>query len=231
MKKIFAAVAAILCSAGAVFAQQTIRSDKVSWFNTVSLTGKLAVELIPSDTNRINIELKDTDITKLEWGVTDSVLTVKLRPGGVSPKGSAVVVIHYRVLDDLRVNGAEVKTQDTLAGGMMSIDLSGGAKLTATVKCQDLDLKLSGNSAAQMDGYAKYFTLRAALRSKADARNLDAQSVTVQAYSNSELYVDAMERLVAETGTGGTVFYTGKPQIVKLSTKMGGNIHDIDGKR
>ena len=231
MKKIFLMTVVLFWSASAVWAQQTIRSDKVSWFNTVSLTGKLDVELIPSDTNKINIELNDTDITKLEWGVSDSMLVVKLRAGGVSQKGSAKVSIHYNVLDNLQVNGAEVRFRDTLDGGMILFDLSNGAKLTSAVKCQDLELKLSGNSIAQIEGYAKYFTLKAAQRSNADARKLEAQSVMVQSNSNSEVYVNAMERLVAETGTGGTIFYMGGPQIVKQSTKMGGNIHNIDGKR
>ena len=232
MKKILVSIGAILFSAGAIFAQQTIRSDKISWFNTVALTGNMVVELIPADTSKINIELKDTDITKLEWGVTDSTLSVKLRPvNGTSKKGSATVVICYQVLDNLRVSGAEVKTVDTVEGGVMQFDLSSGAKLTAAVNCKDMELKLSGNSVAQISGYAKYFTLRAALRSKADARELDSQSVLVQATANSEVYVNATERLVAETGTGASVFYTGNPQILRLSTKLGGNIHDIAGKK
>ena len=228
MKKMFGMMLAGLFVSGAVAAQQIVKAERVGDFMSAVFSGKISVELIPADENTVSIELHDTDISRLDWGVSNGTLSVKLKPGGGSSSaGSASVKVYYRTLDNLSLNGAEAITQGALTAEILTIDLTAGAKLTAAVQATDFTMRVANNSVAQLNGAAKYLTVRVAMKSKADLRKLDAVSAEAVATSNSELYVKASERLVADASISSTIFYLSNPPILKKTEKMGGTVHNI----
>lgn len=88
-------------------------------------------------------------------------------------------------------------------------------------------MQVSGNSAVDLTGATKYYTLTATSKSKVNTRELISQSVRVSATSGSEVYVEAQERLEIASDTGATVFYRGEPVILRTATKLMGEIHSI----
>ena len=229
MKKIFLASIAALLITNALSAQ-IVKGESISEFATANFMGRVSVELIPSDENKVEITLQDADASRLDWGVRNGTLTIRLKPGSFrsSTPGSATAKVYCKSLAAIHLNGAEAITQGAWEGNMLSVDMSSGAKLTAEVSCLDLEIKATGNSIAQFSGTTKYLTLRANMRSKVDARKLRSVNADVSSAAGSEVYVSAEERLVAEAITTATIFYQGKPFILKLTEKLGGNIHSID---
>ncbi len=205
-------------------AQQLIRGEKISDFHSLNVSGKVTVELVKAAENAVTIELSGTDPTRLEWGVQSGVLNLKLRPtpGG---QGSAKVKLAYRDLDAIKANGGDLMFVDTLSARMLTIDLSGGAKFSATIDAVDLEMKVAGNSVAELKGKCKYLSLSGSMKSKINAAGMEAMSADVQSYTTAEVYVRATERLIAATNTGSSLFYTGSPAIVRKTTSLGGDIN------
>jgi len=227
MKKLFWAAIAALFTANTVSAQ-IVRGESVSDFATANFTGKISVELILSNENKVEITLQDADASRLNWGVSNGVLSIRLKSSGVKSPGSATAKVYCKTLASIRLNGAEVITKGLWEGDMLSVELSNGAKLTTEASCLDMDIRATGNSIAQFSGTTKYLTLRANTRSKIDARKLRAMNVDVSSTASSEVYVFSEERLVAEASVSSTIFYQGKPSLLKLSEKLGSNIYSID---
>ena len=196
MKKMFVTVACALLSLAA-FAQQSVKSDegKPLVFSKAEFVGNLTVRMIRSDTARIEIKQSQSESNRLDWGVKDGNLFVKLKPGMNGKASSAEVVLYYDSLQALKASAANVA--------------------------------VAGNSAADITGTTKYYTLFATSKAKVDSRTLEAMDVRVEAASGAEAYVCATERLQMTSDTGAAIFYRGAPSIVRSSAKMMGTINSI----
>ena len=170
--------------------------------------------MIRSDTARIAIKLQDAEINRLNWGVKDGLLTVRLKPG-MNGKGSADVTLYYDSLSSVKVSGANVSVAGVLSAVMLDIDLSAGATFGAELATKDTYMKVAGNSVANVT------------RSKVDCRALTAEDVRVEAGSAAEVYVNVTERLQMTADTGAAIFYKGSPEILRSSSKMLGTINNI----
>lgn len=228
MKKMFVTVACALLSLAA-FAQQSVKSDegKPLVFSKAEFVGNLTVRMIRSDTARIEIKQSQSESNRLDWGVKDGNLFVKLKPGMNGKASSAEVVLYYDSLQALKASAANVAVEGPVCCEVLSVDLAAGATLGMDVATTDLYMKVAGNSAANITGTTKYYTLFATSKAKVDSRTLEAMDVRVEAASGAEAYVCATERLQMTSDTGAAIFYRGEPSIVRSSAKMMGTINSI----
>ena len=226
MKKMFVTVACALLSLAA-FAQQSVKSDegKPLVFSKAEFVGNLTVRMIRSDTARIEIKQSQSESNRLDWGVKDGNLFVKLKPGMNGKASSAEVVLYYDSLQALKASAANVAVEGPVCCEVLSVDLAAGATLGMDVATTDLYMKVAGNSAADIT--TKYYTLFATSKAKVDSRTLEAMDVRVEAASGAEAYVCATERLQMTSDTGAAIFYRGEPSIVRSSAKMMGTINSI----
>lgn len=208
------------------WAQQEIKSNDSLVFTRVEFVGHLMVKMVQSDTARIEIKLNNMAINRLDWGVKDGNLFVRLKPGSTD-KGSADVLLYYRNVSQVKVSGANVIVDGVLSANMVDVDLSAGAVFGADVLTKDLYMKVGGNSVATITGTTKYYTLFAGAKSKADSRLLKAEDVRVEAGSGAEVYVSVIERLQLSADMGASIFYKGSPEILRTSAKMLGTINNI----
>lgn len=225
MKRTLILAITLLISTALSYGQQTISSENITEFNAVSLNGNITAELIPSDTNKIDIILTDVDINKFKWNIKSGALNVNLN-SGPKGKGHADVKIHYTgPLSEISVSGGELSSPEVIESNMLRFVVNGGAKVTLDFNVMDLDANITGNSVTLMSGTAKYLTLHAGEKSKVDARPMECVSANVDSGSGSEVYLFITERLVANAKTSSTIFYKGKPTIIKDKTsKMSANV-------
>lgn len=111
----------------AAFAQQSVKSDegKPLVFSKAEFVGNLTVRMIRSDTARIEIKQSQSESNRLDWGVKDGNLFVKLKPGMNGKASSAEVVLYYDSLQALKASAANVAVEGTVCGEVLSVDLAG----------------------------------------------------------------------------------------------------------
>lgn len=229
MRKVFILTALFAIAGMVASAQQKIRSENIEAYNALEFTGNLTVELTKAQgDSKIDITLYNAEIDRLDWGVRpDGVLFVRLKPNSGKNKATAEVKLDYDMFTRMKISGANVMVKGVLQGGMVDIDMSSGGTLGSEVDVKDLFLKAGGNSAADIKGKAKYYTLQAAGRSKVDSRGLESMDVDVSASSYSEVYVRSQERLQISSETGANVFYAGEPEILRTHTGAMGEVNFI----
>ena len=225
MKKYFVLIVCLLTWA-TVFGQQEITCGDTLTFDRAEFSGNMTVRMIPSDTARIGIRLDGVEINRLDWGIKDGALYVKVKPGSTG-KGDAQVTLYYREMTALKLSGANVVADSVLTADMLTVEMLAGAVFGARIATTDFYLKIGGNSVANVSGNTKYCTLIAATKSKADSRELVSIDARVEAATGAEVYVSAMERLQVNSDTGAAVFYKGEPGILRSSSKMMGTIDSI----
>ena len=206
-------------------AQQSIRSENISSFTSVVMTGNIVAELIPSQTNKIDITLHEVTIDKLKWSSRNGELSVSLSAGRKG-EGRADVKIYYAdTLSSVTVSGSDLKTQGAIKGIVCRLVANGGAKVTAEFDMLDLDVNIVGNSAAQLSGKGKYLTLRATDKSTVQAGSLMVLSGEIDAATNAEVRVVVDERLIVRGKTGAKIYYKGYPAVVKdYTSKMNSGV-------
>lgn len=224
MKRIFAIIA-LLAVTSAGFAQNAV-STNLGEFNKIELTGRLNVEIVQSDDVSLDVKLNDVDAKKLEWGIKNGVLSVRLKPGGGS-SANADVRISYKNLAGLKVSGANVAVKSTVRAPLMDVSVSGGATLKMDVEVEDLKVNASGNSVLDLAGSTKYFNVKANTKAMVDSRRMKAEDATVQAATTADVYVFSSERIDINATTAASVFYKGNPDIVRQKSTLGGNIHSL----
>lgn len=231
MRKFFLAFA-LVCVSMQLSAQQTVNSGNVGDFNSLSVSGNMNVELILSDQNRLDIQLFDSDVSKLRWGVENNKLSVSLRTSLTNSKARAEVKIYYKAIDELTVSGAQVTSQEVITSDMMDIKVINKGGLIVELKCMDLNVSATGISIVQLKGESKYVTAHAADRSRLELPALEAVSVIATANTTAEVYVNAIERLEATAKAGSTIFYRGNPVILRALTskilKFGATVHGVE---
>lgn len=226
MKKFLLSTLLLAGIAWGAHAQQTIKSDKLDPFTDIELTGNLIVELTQAEQPAIEIQLNNTDISRLSWNVSGGVLSIRLRPG-VNSGSSADIKISYSQLSRMKIAGANVAFKTPYQGLMLDMDMSAGAALGGMFEAQDVMLKITGTSAASLTGGVKYLTINASNRSKVNARELIAEDVNVNASSGAEVYVHGIDRIQITSDTGASVFYQGSPQIFRSTTRLMGTVNAI----
>ena len=206
-------------------AQQTITSENIDPFTSVTFSGNLQVTLCKSDRNSIDIKLYDADIKYFKWSVNNNELTASLRPLQIGKAHAEIIVNYSDTLRLITLNSTELTITDTLTSNILEISVNGGGKLKGVVEVADLDLQVTGNSVAELSGAAKYVMLRATEKSKADTRKMECVSMYVEAATGAEAYVNVYERIIANAKSSSTIFYLGEPSIMKdLSSKFSSTV-------
>lgn len=209
------------------FAQQSVRAEIIPAFRAISITGNVNVTLLPSQSDTCSIRAEvPGDINRFSWSVDNGTLHVRLRSTAGKDRKTAMT-ISYRELGTLVLNGAVLTAPDTLRTRQMDVNLSAGASASMTVVAEDLYLEATGNAAAALAGKVDYLTVAANMHSKIDMRDLQAESVVINAVTGAEVYVWAAYRLWAEAKSGATVFYKGEPVLLRSRTNLGGGVNNI----
>ena len=131
------------------------------------------------------------------------------------------VEVYFNNLTDITISRAKTVIEGTLDNLMVDIVVSNDATLLATLDVKDLKISISGNSCVELMGEALYHTADVA-SAQYNAAGLATMSTIVEAHHNSEVRVDAEQRLEAKSTTGGKLFYKSLPELVRTEKTLFG---------
>lgn len=209
-------------------AAQDIKSENLQNFSKVLLSGKMNVTLEKSDSNSIEIKLINSDISKVDWSIKSSLLTIRLRPTPLNDSGSADVKIYYTDITAIDVrSGANVRFANAVDYEIFTASINSGANLAFEFNGSDLTVNAEGNSAANIKGTTDYLTVKATTMAKVDARDLQAKSVIAATSINSEIFVWGTEKLDAKAVTNSVIYYKGTPPILKTKGQLMGTVEQF----
>ncbi len=221
MKKVILALVALIAATAAFAQESTERNEWLPSFESVELKTDAVVRMIcvpDSEAPKIVYDTKGSYTTKFTVAVTDKVLRITEKIDSRRPERTTITV-YYNTLKSLAVSDASVTFEGVFKAGMLDLTVGGRATLTAEMDVQDLQMELTGSSAATLSGKVRYFTLYATT-SRLEAANMEVMSAGINAQNKADVMVNITERLEVSTSTGGMVHYKGKPAIIRSTRKM-----------
>lgn len=228
-----AAALLLACTGFAQTAEQTgsenSASAKQEWlqtFTAVEINAPLDIVFIRIPANeapKIIYDTKGSYTTKFRFDIKNRVLRINEKVDSRRPE-STKVTVYYNTLESLSIIDATTTFREPITAKLFNLTLGSRASLTATVDIQDLNMTLTGNSSAKLDGSARYLTLDVS-NGEVDAINLSVVSARINAAAGGSVTINVTERLEATTSTNGTIYYKKEPSIVRSNVRfMGGNI-------
>ncbi len=205
----------------------TSNIDGLKPFSTLSAEGKIEifVTVDPAHPQTMTIEFNGNDQNKFKWWDNEGKLELKFAS---SAKDRPIVVrLTCARLSSVDLSGASMTTVVPWRAKMMTVEMSAGAKLIATIETTDIELNATTKSVAVIDGLTTYAAFDARARSVVDASNLDAKSATLRANGYAECRIHGSERIVVDAFDGASIFWRGGPEILRLSHSRGATINPI----
>ena len=225
MKRFLIILISMLCI-GHLSAQQSPAPIKqwTSSFTEIDIDAPIKLRLIQIPADQAPYIVYDTK------GNEASKFTAEVEKGRVlkireryDPKRVSVteVEVYFTNLTDITIFRAKTVIEGTLDNAMIDIVVSNDATLLATLDVQDLKISISGNSCVELMGEALYHTADVA-SAQYNAAGLVTMSTIVEAHHNSEVRVDAEQRLEAKRTTGGKILYKSLPELVRTEKTLFG---------
>jgi hypothetical protein len=205
----------VLSIALAVFACSLVGGEKgsgtpktetreVGAFTAVKLVGSVRAEITAGTAQHVELSGDDNIVPLIRTEVTDKRLVIEPKKS-VQPKLELVARIAMPTLSAVSTSGSASVSVAGIANDSFDLHTSGSAKIVARGAAKKLAINVSG--AATLD-----------------AKELDAQDVTIDVSGSGELDVHASGVLDVHISGSATVRYYGSPTAVKKSISGAGTI-------
>ena len=233
MKRIFIILALMLCIANLNAQQSTetgaqaVSNPVKQWtssFTSIDVDAPIKLKLVPISVNDAPYIIYDTkgfETSKFSAEV-DKGHVLKIRER-YDPKRTTMteVTVYFNTLSDITIARADTYVEGTIECKLLDITISNDATFIAELDVMDLKISISGNCCVELSGDALYHTADIAT-AKYNAASLSTMSTTVEAHHNAEVRVDAEQRLVAKSTTGGKIFYKYEPELLRTEKTLFG---------
>jgi hypothetical protein len=201
---------------------------KVSGFTAVKVTSGIDLYVKMGDTEQVTIVADDDVINDIITEVKDGVLKIyqknHLFRWNWNKERKAYVTV--KVLEEITASaGSDIKSENTISGNDLKIDVSSGSDLKMQVEVENLSLGSSSGSDVTISGTAKNFKADASSGSDIDASELKTKICRVEVSSGSDASVYVTDELEAHASSGGDIKYSGDPQSKDIHKSSGGDVY------
>jgi len=213
----------ILFAAITAFAQETI-SRKIDSFNSISVTGKIRVELFKSDNPNIEITLKDLPPENVITEVKNEKLNIRLKTG--SNKNAEIKVkVPYTNLENLSVStGGLIVSTEVITGKNIQFIARSGGKMELELNLEELKADVDIGAILVFKGEVKRQEITVTTGGTYSAFPLKASDSIVKASAGGKAKVTASRIIEANSSAGGYIAYIGDPVSETIKTSLGGEI-------
>ena len=206
-----------------VFAQNKVVRE-IAPFDQVKASDDLKITFKKADKERITIVANGIGYDKIVTESSGRVLKIKVKTG-IFKNTDVQIEVEYVTLRSLDAsNKVDIKFNEPLTGGELSLKASGSAVINVEVEVSALKAGLSNGGRIEITGKADLQEVEANLGSKYNAYEFETENGYVKSNTNSDVVVWVKNRLEATAGSKAELKYRGKPAEVKSNSSLGGKI-------
>jgi len=167
-------------------------------FEKIDVSGIINLYLMQGNEASLFLETDENLVDNVKVELLGDLL--KIRSKNIRDYTELKLYLTCTKLESISISGAaEIKSKGRLTLDELSIDQSGASELSIEVEVENLKAETSGASEMKLSGSAKDFYLQSSGASESDARNLEADYVTVDASGASTAKVNARLKLNANS--------------------------------
>lgn len=195
------------------------QSRKIGTFNTVTTTKGVNLTLIEGNSEKVEIEIENGDVTDVITDIEGRDLKVKLKTKIYKDLGVQVYLTYKSVNSINAETGSFITNEGTLRADNLNIKAGTGADIILDVDAHNIKASAI-SSKIELVGEVDFQEVSAVTGAKYIADKLVSREALVKAGTGGTAWVKATESLDMKTTTGGKIIYKGNPK----NLKMKGNI-------
>jgi hypothetical protein len=197
---------------------------KIGDFQKLSVYDGINVELIKSDTNRVEITGKNTAyiVVKNKNGDLKIRLSVEKRFSGNRTK---VSVFYKNVYSIISHEGANIFSKDTIIQADLKLKANSGSRQNMIVKLNTLEATATAGAKINISGEAKYQNLSAATGSEIFASKLANEEANVVSTTGALIDVSSTKDLELNSKIGGIINVHTKTDKIIEKISVGGTVN------
>lgn len=212
---------------------QSTDKQEVEPFKEVKIFGCLSVELVESDKETVEVELKSKRVYKedIKISVSGRILKVSLRyEGGLFSErncdgAKAHVKISYKTLRKIQISGgAEVKINSLVKGETFEAEANIGSTLKMEADVGQIWLEAHTGGELLISGKADIQEVKVHTGGVLRAYDLICKEAYAKANTGGVAKLHVTSLIEASASTGGVISLKGNPSRQIINTSLGGDI-------
>jgi len=197
---------------------------KIGDFQKLSVYDGINVELIKSDTNRVEINGKNTAyiVVKNKNGDLKIRLSVERRFSGNRTKVSVFYKSLYSIISH---EGANVFSKDTINQADLNLKANSGSRQNMIVKLNTLQATATAGAKINIKGLAKYQELSATTGAEIMASKVENEEANVVSTTGALIDVSTTKDLKVNSKIGGIINVHTKTDKITEKISLGGAVN------
>lgn len=206
-----------------ICAQNKITKD-LGAFKVLKVYNGITIDLIRSNKNEAIVTGVKSD--KVKFKSDNDKLKISLSFPETTADGKAKVVLYYaNDIEVIDANEGAVMTAKNLEQQSVHIKAQEGSFINMVINVKHLKVKSTSGSVIKLSGSSKNQSVNVDLGANYHGYNLKVAAMNIiRAASGAKAEVNSGETLDAKVSFGGSIFYKGKPEILKEKKVIGGVI-------
>jgi len=227
MKK-YIVLASLLMFIGNISAQIK-KVVEVKDFTEFKLEGSSTVYLIPSDSNKLVVQIKKEEVLGfLDISNKGEKLVINTTGKNKNVSNTFSKLVFYVYFTDLNTVVLEGKgkivTMDTIKADIFSAELRGTGNLDLTISCNHFSAEMGGTGTFKVSGKAKSSKVEVLGVGSYRAYTLITEETDIELSGVGKAQVYASQKLDAELNGVGNIKYKGNPKNINFDASGVGNI-------
>lgn len=203
----------------------TTNRDLIGTFDKISTGRGLNVVLTQGERESVSVEADENLQDIIEVEIKGSTLNITTTENIASSASKTVYVTFDDLVKIETSSGSDVISEGTIETENLTLETSSGSDLELTLKANNIECGTSSGSQLTLKGTANSITASASSGSEILASNLETQSANLRATSGADISVNTKKELSAKANSGGSISYTGNPEMVKKDVATSGSVY------
>ncbi|QKG79879.1 head GIN domain-containing protein [Tenuifilum thalassicum] len=222
MKRLFL-ISGLLMAYSLIFAQNTAEY-KLNDFTKIRAWGEFKVYLVKGDELKARVVTKGMPASDITINVKGNTLEIMLK-GKIYESVNADIYVTYNQINKISLSAASsVSIQDTLKAENLTIDVNTSSELDGAIQAESAEFTVGQGSTLRLRGDVKSFEAKVNTGGILSALDLASEKAYVKVSTGGIAKVKAIKELEAKVRTGGSLTYTGNPELKDIKTFIGAKV-------
>ena len=196
----------------------------VDKFSKINVSRGMNVYIIQGTTEKVLVKADENLLKVIDTYVDHGTLKVTALKGIRNATSNKVYVTVTDISYIKSTSGSNIFTEDSLTVQNLEIKSSSGSNIRLNLIAGDLITSASSGSNIFLEGNAKSVVAKATSGSNIKAIDLQAEKCDAKVSSGANIWIKVQNELNAKASSGGNLFYSGEPNLLRVTKSSGGNV-------
>lgn len=225
-------VISVILSTSCIFMEPSIKGNgnvveetrKTGDFDEIKVSRGMNVYISQGEETKVIVKADENLLDVIETRIEGNVLKITSNQNIRRAKSKKVFITTPKITVIKSSSGSNVYSETVIESKRLEISISSGSNMKLNLETKYLSASVSSGSNLKLEGSANNFSGKASSGSNIKAKELTSDNCEVKVNSGANIWITAKEKLKAHAGSGGNIFYSGKPGTTDIEKSSGGNV-------